>query len=176
MVEKQNDDGMKKLFLRHVVDGEVSMDEVRNEQVFKTQVDGQNIRINSYQVPLSLSPEPYRYTANCVPILKHDKLTEQGMIHTLDGIMKPVDKNLMDIIRDRRDMSIMRTVLEKTKLSDLLEGEKPLTIFVPTDDAFDKLEPHLRRVLKDGKGCASSRFLLNKIEKLMLTGFYFLIV
>ncbi|KAL9872338.1 midline fasciclin isoform 1-T1 [Glossina fuscipes fuscipes] len=156
LVEKQNDDGMKKLFLRHVVDGEVSMDEVRNEQLFKTQVGGQNIRINSYQVPLSLSPEPYRYTANCVPILKHDKSTEQGMIHTLDGIMKPVNKNLMDIIRDRRDMSIMRTVLEKTKLSDLLEGEKPLTIFVPTDDAFDKLESHLRRVLKEGKGCASN--------------------
>lgn len=156
LVEKQNDDGMKQLFLRHVVDGEVSMDEVRNEQILKTQVDGQNIRINSYQVPLSLSPEPYRYTANCVPILKHDKLAEQGMIHTLDGIMKPVDKNLMDIIRDRRDMSIMRTVLEKTKLSDLLEGEKPMTIFVPTDDAFDKLESHLRRVLKEGKGCASN--------------------
>lgn len=55
-------------------------------------------------------------------------------------------------------MSIMRTVLENTKLSELLEGEKPVTIFVPNDSAFDKLEPHLRRALKEGKGCASSKF------------------
>ncbi|KAM7362558.1 midline fasciclin isoform 2-T2 [Cochliomyia hominivorax] len=156
LVETKSDDGMKQLYLRHVVDGEISLDDVRNEQVLKTQVEGQTIRINSYQMPISLSPEPYRYTANCVPIEKHDKLSEQGMIHTISGVLKPASKNVMDIIRQRADMSIMRTVLENTKLNELLEGEKPVTIFVPTDDAFEKLEPHLRRALKEGKGCASN--------------------
>lgn len=148
---------MKELFLRHVVEGENPLDEIRNEQVLKTQAEGQNIRINVYPTPAALSSEPYRYTANCVPIVKHDKLSEQGLVHTLDGVLKPVDRNLMDIIRDRQDMSIMRTVLEKTELSKLLEGEKPMTIFVPNDDAFEKLEPHLRRALKEGKGCAASK-------------------
>ncbi|KAI8129886.1 Transforming growth factor-beta-induced protein ig-h3 [Lucilia cuprina] len=156
LVEMKSDDGMKQLYLRHVVEGEISLDDVRNEQILKTQVDGQTIRINSYQMPISLSPEPYRYTANCVPIEKHDKLSEQGLIHTLAGVLKPANKNVMDIIRQRADMSIMRTVLENTKLNELLEGEKPVTIFVPTDDAFEKLEPHLRRALKEGKGCASN--------------------
>lgn len=156
LVEMKSDDGMKQLYLRHVVDGEISLDEVRNEQILKSQVDGQTIRINSYQMPISLSPEPFRYTANCIPIEKHDKITEQGMIHTLAGVLKPSTKTVMDIIRQRSDMSIMRTVLENTKLNELLEGEKPVTIFVPTDDAFEKLEPHLRRALKEGKGCASS--------------------
>ncbi|XP_065363398.1 transforming growth factor-beta-induced protein ig-h3 [Calliphora vicina] len=156
LVEMKSDDGMKQLYLRHVVDGEISLDDVRNEQILKTQVDGQTIRINSYQMPISLSPEPYRYTANCVPIEKHDKLSEQGMVHTLGGVLKSTNKNVMDIIRQRADMSIMRTVLENTKLNELLEGEKPVTIFVPTDDAFEKLEPHLRRALKEGKGCASN--------------------
>lgn len=153
----KSDNGMKQLFLRHVVDGEISLDDARNEQILKTQIDGQTIRINSYQMPISLSPEPYRYTANCVPIEKHDKLSEQGLIHTLSGVMPAATKNIMEIIRERSDMSIMRTVLENTKLNELLEGEKPVTIFVPTDDAFEKLEPHLRRALKEGKGCASSK-------------------
>jgi len=77
-------------------------------------------------------------------------------VHSLGGVLKPVTMNVMDIIRQRGDMSIMRTVLEKTKLSEMLEGDKPITIFVPTDNAFDKLEPHLRRALKEGKGCASN--------------------
>lgn len=156
----KSDDGVKQLYLRHVVDGAINLDDVRNEQVLKTQADGQTIRINSYQMPLTLSREPYRYTANCVPIIQRDKLAEQGMVHTIGGVMKPTTKNVMDMIRERSDMSIMRTVLENTKISELLEGEKPVTIFVPTDSAFDKLEPHLRRALKEGKGCASSKLML----------------
>lgn len=153
----KSDDGVKQLFLRHVVDGEINLEDVSNEQVLKTHADGQTVRINSYQMPLTLSREPYRYTANCVPIVRRDKLSEQGMVHTLAGVMPSVSKNVMDMIRERSDMSIMRTVLENTKLSEVLEGEKPVTIFAPTDSAFDKLEPHLRRALKEGKGCATSK-------------------
>uniref|UniRef100_A0A1I8PHX2 Transforming growth factor-beta-induced protein ig-h3 n=1 Tax=Stomoxys calcitrans TaxID=35570 RepID=A0A1I8PHX2_STOCA len=156
LVEMKTDDGMKQLFLRHVVDGEINLEDVGNEQVFKTHAEGQTIRINSYQMPLTLSREPYRYTANCVPIVKRDKLSEQGMVHTLSGVIPAASKNIMDLIRERSDMSIMRTVLENTKLSELLEGDKPVSIFVPNDSAFDKLEPHLRRALKEGKGCASN--------------------
>uniref|UniRef100_A0A1I8N9S2 Fasciclin n=1 Tax=Musca domestica TaxID=7370 RepID=A0A1I8N9S2_MUSDO len=156
VVEMKSDDGVKQLFLRHVVDGEINLEDVSNEQVLKTHADGQTVRINSYQMPLTLSREPYRYTANCVPIVRRDKLSEQGMVHTLAGVMPSVSKNVMDMIRERSDMSIMRTVLENTKLSEVLEGKKPVTIFVPTDSAFDKLEPHLRRALKEGKGCATN--------------------
>ncbi|XP_075146365.1 midline fasciclin isoform X2 [Haematobia irritans] len=156
LVETKSEDGMKQLFLRHMIDGEINLEDVSNEQVFKTHAEGQTLRINSYQMPLTLSREPYRYTANCVPIVKRDILSEQGMVHTLAKVMHPANKNIMELIRERSDMSIMRTVLENTKLSELLEGEKPVTIFVPNDSAFDKLEPHLRRALKEGKGCASN--------------------
>lgn len=164
---------MKDLFLRHVVEGENPLDEARNEQLLKTQAEGQNIRINVYQTPASLSSEPYRYTANCVPIVKHDKLSEQGLVHTLDGVLRPVDRSLMDVIRDRPDMSIMRTVLEKTELSKMLEGEKPMTIFVPNDDAFEKLEPHLRRALKEGKGCAASKYSYPGISSIIQFNYSF---
>ncbi|XP_037949137.1 transforming growth factor-beta-induced protein ig-h3 isoform X2 [Teleopsis dalmanni] len=153
LVEKSGE-VLKKLYLRHIVDGEYDMDNVANEQILKTQMEGQTIRINMYQLPLSLGP--VHYTANCIPIEKHDKLSEQGLVHTISGVMKPVTANVMDIIRSRADLSIMRTVLEKTKISEILESDKPVTIFVPTDDAFDKLEPHLRRTLKEGKKCAAN--------------------
>ncbi|TDG46876.1 hypothetical protein AWZ03_006760 [Drosophila navojoa] len=147
---------MSTIFKLHSVQGEVELEDVPNEKLLESELTGQKIRINTYQLPPGLGPEPYRYAANCVPIVQHDKLSEQALVHTLDGVLKPLTKNVMDIIRERADMSIMRTVLEKTNISALLEGDKPVTIFVPTDAAFDKLEPHLRRALKEGRGCASN--------------------
>ncbi|XP_065721692.1 transforming growth factor-beta-induced protein ig-h3 isoform X2 [Drosophila suzukii] len=144
------------IYKLHAVLGEVQLEDVPNEKLLQTELPDQKIRINSYQLPAALNLEPYRFAANCVPIEKHDKLSEQALVHTLGGVLKPLTKNIMDIIRERADMSIMRTVLEKTNLSAMLEDDKPVTIFVPTDAAFDKLEPHLRRALKEGRGCASN--------------------
>ena len=153
LVESSSDDLMRNMYMRHVVPGEISLDDVTNEKLLQTQLEGQSVRINVYEMPV-IAEERFRYTANCVPIEKHDKLTEQGLVHTLRNVMKPVTKSAMDIIRQRSDLSIMRMVLEKTKLSELLEGDKPVTVFVPKDEAFEKVEPQLRRALKEGKNCA----------------------
>ncbi|XP_062126522.1 transforming growth factor-beta-induced protein ig-h3 isoform X2 [Drosophila sulfurigaster albostrigata] len=142
------------IYKLHSVIGDVQLEDVPNEQLLQTELPGQKIRINSYQLPPGL--EPYRYAANCVPIEKHDKLSEQALVHTLNGVLKPISKTVMDIIRDRTDLSIMRAVLEKTNISAMLEADKPVTIFVPTDAAFDKLDPHFRRTLKEGRSCASN--------------------
>ncbi|XP_023159763.2 transforming growth factor-beta-induced protein ig-h3 isoform X2 [Drosophila hydei] len=147
---------MSSIYKLHSVLGDVELEDVPNDKLLQSELPGQKIRINSYQLPPALGLEPYRYAANCVPIEKHDKLSEQALVHTLRGVLKPLTKNVMDLIRERSDMSIMRTVLEKTNVSALLEADKPVTIFVPTDAAFDKLEPHFRRALKEGRGCASN--------------------
>ncbi|XP_060646574.1 transforming growth factor-beta-induced protein ig-h3 isoform X1 [Drosophila nasuta] len=144
------------IYKLHSVIGDVQLEDVPNEQLLQTELPGQKIRINSYQLPPALGLEPYRYAANCVPIEKHDKLSEQALVHTLNGVLKPISKTVMDIIRDRTDLSIMRAVLEKTNISAMLEADKPVTIFVPTDAAFDKLDPHFRRTLKEGRSCASN--------------------
>ncbi|KAH8359304.1 hypothetical protein KR093_005727, partial [Drosophila rubida] len=144
------------IYKLHSVLGDVQLEDVPNEKLLQTELPDQKIRINSYQLPPALGLEPYRYAANCVPIEKHDKLSEQALVHTLNGVLKPLTNSVMDLIRDRADMSIMRAVLEKTNMSALLEADKPVTIFVPTDAAFDKLDPHLRRTLKEGRSCASN--------------------
>jgi uncharacterized surface protein with fasciclin (FAS1) repeats len=53
-------------------------------------------------------------------------------------------------------MTVLRTVLEKTKMDKFLDENKHLTIFAPTDKAFEKLSPVFRRKLKEGSGCAIS--------------------
>ncbi|KAH8307547.1 hypothetical protein KR044_001690, partial [Drosophila immigrans] len=144
------------IYKLHSVLGDAQLEDVPNEKLLQSELLGQKIRINNYQLPPALGLEPYRYAANCVPIEKHDRLSEQALVHTLNGVLKPLSKTVMDIIRDRADMSIMRAVLEKANISAMLEGDKPVTIFVPTDAAFDKMDPHLRRTLKEGRSCASN--------------------
>lgn len=149
----------KELALNHMVDGWINIEDVKNEQLLTTNFENSTIRINLFPRPPNSQQfeYPYRYTANCAPIVKLNKITTNGIIHVVDRVLTPVTKNIMDIIRERSDMAVLRTILEKTKLSELLEGDKPITIFAPTDKAFEKLDMPLRRTLKEGKGCATSK-------------------
>ncbi|ALC45910.1 mfas [Drosophila busckii] len=144
------------IFKLHSVLDDVQLENILSEKLLNSAQANQKIRINAYQLPHSLGTEYYRYSANCVPIGSHDRLSKQAVLHTLTGVLKPLTKTVMDIIRERVDISIMRNVLEKTNMSALLETDQPVTIFVPTNEAFKKLEPHLRRALMKGLGCASN--------------------
>lgn len=105
----------------------------------------------------------YLYTANCIPIVKANMFAQNGIVHKIESVLMPVKLNVMEIIRSRDDMTILKTVLQKTKMDSILEGdeaEKQFTIFAPTDSAFEKLDPQLKRKLKEGAACAESEFLI----------------
>lgn len=144
-----------------MVDGWVNIQDVRNEELLQTNFDNSTIRINIFPRPPNSKhyEYPFRYTANCVPIVKANRVTTNGIVHVVDKVLSPVTMNVMDIIRSRSDMAVLRTILEKTKMNELLEGDKPVTIFAPTDKAFEKLDMHLRRTLKEGRGCATSKLI-----------------
>ncbi|XP_055904635.1 transforming growth factor-beta-induced protein ig-h3 [Eupeodes corollae] len=144
----------KDLLLGHMVDGLNIMEDLANEDLLTTKLNNSSIRINIFNRPFSKSGS--LYTANCAPLTKINQPVVNGVIHSVSGVLSPVTSNVMDIIRKRSDMAVFKTVLEKTKLNELLEGDRPLTVFAPTDKAFEKLDMNLRRKLKEGKGCATN--------------------
>ena len=157
----------KDLALNHIVDGWVNLDDIENEDLLPTNYLESRIRINIFPQPPdhqnSNDGGPFRYTANCAPIIKVNQITSNGMVQVIDRVLTPVTMTVMDIIKKREDMTILRLILEKTNMNELLDGTKPVTIFAPTDKAFQKLDQNLRRTLKEGKGCATSecnRFFL----------------
>lgn len=100
----------------------------------------------------------YRYTANCAPITKVNQMADNGIVHMVDRVLTPVTKNLMELVRGRGDMAVLRTVLEKTNLAEMLEKEtRHFTLFAPNDKAFGKLNSHLRNTIKNGNECAMSK-------------------
>lgn len=147
------------LILGHIVNGTYHIEDVSNEQLLKTQLPNSNIRINIFpRAPSDQNADhPYRYTANCAPMVKLNRVAERGIVHVVDRVLMPVRNNVMQIIRARDDMTVLRTILEKTGLDKMLEqagDDKHFTVFAPNDDAFLKLDKDIRRKLKAGNGCA----------------------
>lgn len=150
----------KDLILNHIIDDWINIEDIENEQILVSEYDNRTIRMNIFPAPPNdLNYEyAYRYTANCAPLIKVNQMATNGIVHIVDGVLTPVTQNLMDIIRERSDMAVLKTVLEKTDLAKLLESDaKHFTLFAPTDMAFNKLDPQLRRTIKDANGCALSK-------------------
>lgn len=163
----------KSIIMTHIVPELISIEDVENEQLLVSAFDNTTIRMNIFPKPPGLrqnDENPYRYTANCAPISKYDQEAENGIVHVIDRVLMPVTKSLMDLIRDRSDMAVLQTVLDKTDLAKQLENKnKQFTLFAPTDKAFEKLDPHVRRTIKEGKGCALSKCYHESIERQMGT-------
>ncbi len=150
----------KDLALNHIVDDWIDIQDIENEQILQTQYENLTIRMNIYPRPPNDDSYPYmyRYTANCAPITKVNQMAENGVVHMVDRVLGPVTKNLMELVRSRSDMAVLRTVLEKTDLAELLEKDtKHFTLFAPNDKAFGKLSEHLRKTMKSGNECAMSK-------------------
>jgi transforming growth factor-beta-induced protein len=165
----------KDLLQSHIVDGFINIEDVDNEQILINKHNS-TIRLNVFpKIQTNRRGDEddegfrYLYTANCVPIVKANKFAQNGIVHKIQNVLTPIDKNVMDIIREREDMTILRTVLEKTKMDKMLDGTseedsetktttpKQFSIFAPTDSAFEKLDPQLKRKLKEGAACAESK-------------------
>lgn len=153
----------KDLIKSHIVDDVINIEDIENEQILVSKYANTTIRMNIFpKPPGSASGEdeyPYRYTANCAPITKPNQEAENGIVHVIDRVLTPVTKTIIELVKERSDMAVLQTVLEKTNLAKMLgDGEKQFTLFAPTDSAFEKLDPHLRKSIKEGKGCALSEY------------------
>uniref|UniRef100_A0A6B2EGS4 Putative transforming growth factor-beta-induced protein ig-h3 isoform x2 n=1 Tax=Phlebotomus kandelakii TaxID=1109342 RepID=A0A6B2EGS4_9DIPT len=147
----------RELALAHIVDGFVRIEDVQNEQLLTTSYENSTIRMNIFPRSPHFESPDFRYTANCAPLLKTNKVATNGIVHVVENVLAPVTQNILELIEARSDMTILRTVLQKTELDKMLAEEgKSFTLFAPTDSAFDKLEPHLRRTIKEGNGCATN--------------------
>lgn len=172
--EEANNLTMKEVLLNHIVKGLIDIEDVDNEQIFNSEYDNLTIRMNVFpKIRANRQDDDgyrYLYTANCVPITKPNKFAQNGIVQMVQKVLTPVRQNVMEIIRSRNDMTILRTVLEKTKMDKILDGSseeddesktpaaKQFSIFAPTDSAFEKLDPQLKRKLKEGAACAESMF------------------
>lgn len=62
-----------------------------------------------------------------------------GVIHVIDSVIMPSDKNIVQTAVDAK-FTTLAMLLDKAGLVDALQGPGPFTVFAPTDAAFAKLD------------------------------------
>jgi uncharacterized surface protein with fasciclin (FAS1) repeats len=72
-------------------------------------------------------------------VVKTDIHTANGVIHVIDSVILPVEKDIVDTAAGNESFSTLVAAVKAAGLVDTLKGEGPFTVFAPTNDAFAKL-------------------------------------
>lgn len=128
------------LFYQHVVDTRKTSSEFHNNGVLISKHKGGSpIRINKYSGGV--------ITANCVRILRPNFMSTDGIIHVTEDIILPMKETDWNIVIDHPQLSKFKEYLTKAKLDTRLQQPGCITIFPPTNDAFDKLDAGVKNLI-----------------------------
>uniref|UniRef100_A0A158PB54 FAS1 domain-containing protein n=1 Tax=Angiostrongylus cantonensis TaxID=6313 RepID=A0A158PB54_ANGCA len=96
-----------------------------------------------------------RTFVNCVPLNSSGHRAQNGIVHVVDGDLRPADDTLLSTLeKDHRFSSFSKLLSDK--LPKLLPENKNFTVFVPSEEVFSSLSDSLLKDIKAGQGCTSS--------------------
>lgn len=72
-------------------------------------------------------------------ILAIDRQASNGVLHTIDRVLLPANKTLLQTAQALPQFSTLVEAVMAANLQDALSAAGPLTVFAPTNDAFAKL-------------------------------------
>ncbi len=72
-------------------------------------------------------------------VAKTDIACTNGVIHVIDAVILPADKDIVDTAVNAGSFGTLVTAVKAAGLVDTLKGPGPFTVFAPTDEAFGKL-------------------------------------
>lgn len=135
------------MVMSHMTKGIHYANDLHDEQVILSLANNATLRINTY------STVPPTATVNCARLVTINQHSANGVIHTIDKVLKPVDKNLADLITSDPQFTILKQLVSNAGLLNKLREPGQLTVFAPTDAAFQTLSTPLLEALIDGNAC-----------------------
>ncbi|XP_045614793.1 transforming growth factor-beta-induced protein ig-h3 [Procambarus clarkii] len=135
------------LILSHVTKGIFYGSDLHDEQVLNSLANNSTLRINTY------STNPPAATVNCARLVKLNQYSSSGVVHTIDRVLEPVTKSLADLITSDPQFSVLKRLVSQAGLLSQLREPGQLTVFAPTDDAFNSLAEPVLEALIDGSAC-----------------------
>jgi len=161
---KENPEELREFLMMHITTPKRCKCELKNNMLLKTALRGNKIRINTYN-----SGNPFGIlsgdrgqivTAQCSRLTSLDTEVCGGMIHTIEKPLKPSTKNVFGDL-EKNEFSQFRKLIEVAEMGDEIDEEfapsddenEPLlsseliTLFVPSNEAFNKLTSEQKEVL-----------------------------
>lgn len=129
LLKPKNKAKLQAILTYHVVAGKVKAADVVKLTGAKT-VQGQQIDIKVADG---------KVTVDGANVVKTDIETSNGVIHVIDSVILPADKDIVDTAVAAGSFKTLVAAVKSAGLVDTLRGEGPFTVFAPTDEAFAKL-------------------------------------
>ena len=118
----------------HVLGSKVTKSQVPAGKAITT-VQGGIFKIDAVGSALVITDGRNR-TSN---ITATDLGASNGVIHIIDKVLLPADKNIVETAQSLPDFSILVEAVVAANLQGALSGTGPLTVFAPTNEAFAAL-------------------------------------
>jgi uncharacterized surface protein with fasciclin (FAS1) repeats len=78
-------------------------------------------------------------TVDGAKVVKTDIACSNGVIHVIDTVILPVDKNIVEVAASNGSFNTLVAAVKAAGLVETLSGKGPFTVLAPTDAAFAKL-------------------------------------
>lgn len=87
---------------------------------------------------------------NCIPLIATNIEAANGLIHVTESVLLPPGRTTIpDVLVRTPTLSMTASAVVKAQLANELRDKRPITVFAPTDDAWDSLPQNLREALLD---------------------------
>lgn len=122
--------------------GDVLKNHVSAQALYASDLkDGQTVPtlLGAEELPVSVSATGV--TVGGAKVVSKDILATNGVVHVIDVVIEPPakPKSIPELAIDDPRFSTLVKALKAADLVDAVSGKGPLTVFAPTNDAFDKL-------------------------------------
>lgn len=129
LLKPENKDQLVSVLKYHVVAGNVAAAQVVKLDAAET-VNGQRVDIKV---------EDGKVQVDQATVVKADIHCSNGIIHVVDQVLLPSGDNIPGTANKAGTFKTLLAAAKAAGLVEVLAGDKPLTVFAPTDEAFAKL-------------------------------------
>lgn len=116
---------------------------LENDKLYDTLLPETKVRVNVYQRPIFRNV----ITVNGAEVKEADLKAKNGVVHKIKKVLCPVFKNILELALETPELSTLVVAVQAASpaIADALANADPLTVFAPTNEAFEKLDKSLQK-------------------------------
>lgn len=147
LLEPQNKAKLRSIFTYHVVAGRVNS-RAAAKLSKATSVNGQRLDV-TYLRSTGAQRVPSKLYIDHARVTEPDISAANGVIHAIDAVLMPETEDLVARADAAGQFETLLAAANAAGLVDTLQGEDPLTVLAPTDEAFSRLpDGQVEKLLK----------------------------
>lgn len=129
---KSDTQKLRDLILYHIIANDtIRIRKGSNDKEFMSMA-GIPVRVNTYKTPDIHAAEGINITKENIPF-------NNGFVQGIDGLMTPPTGDIVSILSSRPDMKIFSSLINQAGLVEVINKDRNITVFAPTDASFSQL-------------------------------------